>query len=157
MSWYGDMSAEARKHKIPFSCHLFIVQWNNRFLHLPGGKDSARCTWVNNTNLLSDKKCCTSIIWRAKFGMRPWEFTKFEREMLFGFYRRGLPAFTSCFLCGVPVTNGLMTSTGPSLHKNMDCSHSDFFRGKVSNFPACRSLKLAFVPGQAPHTDSMDH
>lgn len=84
------MSAEARKHKIPSSYHLFIVQWNNRFVHLPGEKDSARCTWMNNTDLLSDKKCCTSTTCRAKFGMMPWEFTKYELEVLLGFYRRGL-------------------------------------------------------------------
>lgn len=53
--------------------------------------------------------------------------------------------------------NTLMTSTGPSLYKNMDYGDSDFFRGKVGNSPGCRSLTLSFVPGQALHTDPRDH
>lgn len=141
------MSAEPSKHKIPFSCHLFIMQWNNRFLWLFG----KRILWdVPGWIILSDRKHYISITWRAKFGMRPWMFTNYELEMLLGFYWWGLPTLTSCFLHGVPVTNTLLTSTDPTFHKNMDCSHYDFSGSKVNNSPASRSIKLGLFQGRQP-------
>lgn len=141
---WADMetSAKPSKHKIPFSCHLFIVQWNNRFLWLFGKRILREVPgWI----IHSDMKHYISINWRAKLGMRPRMFTIYELEMLLGFYQWDLPTFTSCFL----LTNTLMTSTDPSFHKNMDWV-TDYFRSKVSDSPACRVLKLFLFQGRQP-------
>lgn len=132
LQWANTEACQLKPESIksPFPAIFSLCNETTGFYICPGerilqgvpGQVILICSLIRNVFIAPTLPEESSLRW----GLGSW--LKHELEMLCGLYWWILLAFSSCFLCGVPVRHALMTSTSHSLHKNADCSHPDFLR-----------------------------